>query len=331
MRRGFTLIELLVVIAIIATLIALLLPAVQQAREAARRSQCKNNLKQLALALHNYHDATRVFPYASSYDEDGTYRRHNWVEFLLPYIDQAPLYSLINFNEDIDTGTNWTNVNNKRFSVLTCPSNPNGSSGLTIANLPFRTGASAGFQMPGPQQPLHYVVSGGTSLDNPSDDCSGGTPAATYNSFCRNILSNGSGNQWGYAHQYPASSHPGVFTVRGITKIGIPQVTDGTSNTFMIGERRAELIGYGGGAWSVNYPGAYTTQRPNSPTMAIDPTAYAATPSGHIKNGGFSSHHVGGLQMAMADGSVRFINSNVDFPTYCYMGDKSDGKVVSGE
>ena len=87
-KRGFTLIELLVVIAIIAVLIALLLPAVQQAREAARRSQCKNNMKQVGLAFHNYHDTMRVFPYGVAWND-----APNWRVMLMPYLDQAPLYN----------------------------------------------------------------------------------------------------------------------------------------------------------------------------------------------------------------------------------------------
>src|SRR5437879_1131540 len=102
-RGGFTLIELLVVIAIIAVLIALLLPAVQQARESARRTQCKNNLKQIGLAMHNYHDANLTFPYASTYFAPGN--KHTWVEFILPHIDQAPLYNSINFNIPNESST----------------------------------------------------------------------------------------------------------------------------------------------------------------------------------------------------------------------------------
>ena len=102
-RRAFTLIELLVVIAIIAILIALLLPAVQQAREAARRTQCKNNLKQMGLALHNYHDTFQVFPYGEmngigQSPAAGTKRNQNGLVMLLPYIEQANLYSTLDFS-----------------------------------------------------------------------------------------------------------------------------------------------------------------------------------------------------------------------------------------
>ncbi|MBC7968410.1 MAG: DUF1559 domain-containing protein, partial [Fuerstia sp.] len=104
-RRGFTLIELLVVIAIIAILIALLLPAVQQAREAARRTQCKNNLKQLALAIHNYHDTHKVYPFGkgASYPGAPVYARWSQHAMLLPYIEQANLYQSINFSAPPET------------------------------------------------------------------------------------------------------------------------------------------------------------------------------------------------------------------------------------
>ena len=102
-RRGFTLIELLVVIAIIAVLIALLLPAVQQAREAARRSQCKNNLKQIGLALHNYHDAHNTFPPTQIFTfypgapntAGGSPRNHTWIAMILPFMDQQALFEII--------------------------------------------------------------------------------------------------------------------------------------------------------------------------------------------------------------------------------------------
>jgi prepilin-type N-terminal cleavage/methylation domain-containing protein len=131
-RRGFTLIELLVVIAIIAILIALLLPAVQQAREAARRSQCKNNLKQIGLALHNYHDTYNQFPTGSVYTTDApsqgdgahsNFRNANygstWLTAILPMFDQAPLYNRYNFSVPSQNNASVTSV---EMPALKCPS-----------------------------------------------------------------------------------------------------------------------------------------------------------------------------------------------------------------
>lgn len=322
--RGFTLIELLVVIAIIAILIALLLPAVQQAREAARRSQCKNNLKQLGLAMHNYHDTFKLFPYASSYHNPSGFPRHTWVEFLLPYVDQGPFYNQIVWSSHIDTGSNNTLIANKIFPFMTCPSNPFGSDGKTIAGDPFYANDSVA--MSGGTQPLHYPLCAGTTrASNSSSPSAPDCPVA--GSFCDNVK-NGPA-YWAAAHTWSATQHPGIFSLRGVTNIGLRHVTDGSSNTFLMGERRAELLRWGGSAWGTNYPGAYTNQRPNSPTMVVDRSVW--TVGDWFRDGGFSSHHVGGCHMVMADGSVRFVNSSIDFPTWCYMGDKSDGKVIDGQ
>jgi prepilin-type N-terminal cleavage/methylation domain-containing protein len=125
-RAGFTLIELLVVIAIIAILIALLLPAVQQAREAARRSQCKNNLKQIGLALHNYHDTANQFPPGQIRGFNGTNELGNafsWGTMILPYLDQAPMYNRLNFSIGIAEGANKTFVESlSGIPAVLCPS-----------------------------------------------------------------------------------------------------------------------------------------------------------------------------------------------------------------
>src|SRR5690606_10195612 len=121
-HKGFTLIELLVVIAIIAILVALLLPAVQQAREAARRSSCKNNLKQLGLALHNYHDTYTLFPQGQFYIEGGSswHGHSGWVS-LLPFLEQNAIYDQWNHNLHVYSGTN-SSLRQNKLSAFQCPS-----------------------------------------------------------------------------------------------------------------------------------------------------------------------------------------------------------------
>jgi prepilin-type N-terminal cleavage/methylation domain-containing protein len=145
--RGFTLIELLVVIAIIAILIALLLPAVQQAREAARRTQCKNNLHQLGLALHNYHDSFNTFPpngVAGTTEDVGGRYLQSWLAWsglsmLLPYVDQQPIYDRINWNYRWDSnvaGTQNNTMARVRVMEFVCPSDPGAGATYTTNMAP---------------------------------------------------------------------------------------------------------------------------------------------------------------------------------------------------
>ena len=139
MRRGFTLIELLVVIAIIAVLIALLLPAVQQAREAARRTQCRNNLHQIGLALHNYHDAHRCFPIGDLPGQPGT-----WMTAMLPYMDEAALYNAVNMALSCEHASNATAAGQVLQQYL-CPSNANATlqHGLALTHYMGNGGSSS--------------------------------------------------------------------------------------------------------------------------------------------------------------------------------------------
>ena len=235
-RRGFTLIELLVVIAIIAILIALLLPAVQQAREAARRASCKNNLKQIGLALHNYHDVYAGFPSGWIGVTNG---RSNvlgesgfaWGTMILPYLDQAPLYRRFNFSSPLDASPNRTLVN-QHLTVYQCPSDPKPESFQT----PDRNGNQ--IQM----ATANYAgVFGTVELDN-CYTSPAGTPPVSAQGQC---LSDG------------------VFYHNSAVKIR--DIIDGASNTLIVGERTTFLDPVNGpfyGTWSGALPGVDDVARP---------------------------------------------------------------------
>ncbi len=307
-QSGFTLIELLVVIAIIAVLIALLLPAVQQAREAARRTQCKNNLKQIGLALHNYHDSVLAFPYCSTYPF--TPIRHTWVELILPYIDNAPLYNQINFSLSNDATTPTNNqvlFANKGFSFIKCPSNPYTDKFVCKNGQQFN-------EYPVPIQGLYYpLMSGSITPDYIPPDC------GCENCFCN--TESVANHSWNNSQARPI--YPGIFN-RGVTTSRLKDVSDGTSNTMLAAERNAEECGWGG-AFSANFTNVYTGQKMNSPTRTT------VTNGDWWKNCGASSYHVGGIHALMADGAVRFLSNNIDHRVYCYLGDKADGQVFSDQ
>jgi len=332
-QRGFTLIELLVVIAIIAVLIALLLPAVQQAREAARRSQCKNNLKQIGLALHNYHDVYSVFPFAGASQQsavaNGLGVDHSWIVRILPQLEQGPLYNQIDLNRPTgtyaqtlpDTHQNVIAVRSALITSLLCPSSAGAevrerSDGATWANA--YTGTQA----------LFYPLCAGSVMasSTSSNTVSGLHPdCGQMQSYCiseyRSSTSDVSQRTFFSSHNHDASKHPGIAN-RGVTRISIRDVIDGTSNTFMAGERLPNVCGYSG-AFSSNFPVFYTGQKINSPTISVGNF-------GHWnRNCGASSDHEGGAQFLMADGSVRFVSENIDHRTYCALGDKGDGRTVS--
>lgn len=316
-NKGFTLIELLVVIAIIAILIALLLPAVQQAREAARRTQCKNNLKQLGLAMHNYLDTYNVFPYASTFTDLGTPgaaglrgNRHGWFEFILPYIDQAPLYSQINFNVSISNAANRPLIENMKFTAATCPSNPLADSFTRVDGPNFN---DFGFGV----QASMYKPVGGSMNTGQVKDCTAGVP-----SYCRNN-SGGINGGWNGGPHTNNGSVAGMFA-RGVTKYNTAHITDGTSNTFLLGEMKSHFSQFGAlfahnvstsGFW-LKINSSFLKAREDARTVAWQDA------NGH------ASYHVGGAQFVLADGSVRFVSENVDYATYCYLGDRADGEVV---
>lgn len=331
-RRAFTLIELLVVIAIIAVLIALLLPAVQQAREAARRTECRNKLKQLGLALHNYHDAHLTFPYTGTGPYSGEVfltaigTEHSWNEFVLPFIDHAAIYNQINFSINNGSGTNFTLLDGKTYGFQACPSNPFSSGkacsdGRKFVNV--TSGVSSSVDEIWNTSPMCYAPCAGPtqiesfSAGNPTPkDCADVLGVGVFG-FCALATSS----------QYPganAAKVPGIFGENGSVATRLAAITDGASNTIMLAERRGELE-RSMGIFSSGYFTAVPTGLKIN-TKYIVPNDAGGS---YLKNCGASSYHVGGANFLLGDGSVRFISDNINFQTYNYLGGKSEGQVVS--
>ena len=290
-RRGFTLIELLVVIAIIAVLIALLLPAVQAAREAARRSQCVNNLKQLALAAQNYHDTNGAFPsgsYSFQYAPGKYTENFSCFVRMLPFMEQQPTYNATNMALAYSSVENIT-LTNLQLNVLTCPSDGWSPSPITPAAPGYMN------SVPATGTWNEYFTSyGGVE----------GTFVQRYN--------------LAYAST-PAEQQACNGIIFGEGTVGINMVTDGTSNTFIFGERaHTKLANYAGTAASKPTAFHMWTSGFYTDTQLctyFPPNAESA--SANIGNMGIyyanqaSSRHPGGVNFAFADGSVRFIKNTI--------------------
>jgi type II secretory pathway pseudopilin PulG len=313
------LIELLVVIAIIAVLIALLLPAVQQAREAARRSTCKNNMKQIGLSLHNYHETHRVFPpsavttIANIVDCPG-YGVPDISAFtlLLPYIDQAPLYNLYNFDLGQGGGSSPlgrnvnANVSNNNIPSLICPSDPN--------QLVQITGACVKAPFPACEN------NGGTNYTL----CAGNVAAWPF------VTNNQAGNF--------SPDIGGLFLTNG--KKSLADVTDGSSNTFAGGEvlwvdhsyNYSSGNGNGGKpSWSagIGTQIAFSSAggiNANWPCKGPTTTVNHGT-CGTARNAALQSKHVGGAHVLMADGAVRFLSENISQTTLDALATRATGEV----
>ena len=321
--RGFTLVELLVVIAIIGILVVLLLPAVQAAREAARRMQCSNNMKQLGIAMHNYMDAFKKAPYASNFADSiaacGNFAlitspHQSGNIMILPQLEQTGLYNSINFNQNIDNGAaNAALLNGKFIPVFTCPSNPLAGTGKNALGNNF-----AGFT--GATQEGMYRFSGGT-MNNTMVNTRDCTQAA--NSFCLNA-DGGINGGWTCVHNSPSSIR-GMFA-RGVASMGFKDITDGTSNTILMGETKPHYSEFGG-LWTFNVPTTLFSLKLNSTFLK---NAEKASPKvvSWLNAQGHASYHTGGVQFVFCDGSVRFMSESIDYPTYCLAGDRADGKVM---
>ena len=312
-RSAFTLIELLVVIAIIAVLIALLLPAVQQAREAARRSQCKNNLKQFGLALHNYHDSQGIFP-SGGYCPAGTIALcHSWAEMVLPYIDQAPMYNQLVLTSNTQAAANAAVLNGKNLPGFACPSDPDSGLQNNAREPSYLPGGAGTFSMA-----MSYMPSGGPLNTN----------------MCV-IPDNGSNCKGVNGGSVSATGKPGPGMFNGgPVAYRIRDCTDGTSNTMLMGEALPIYNSFG--HYFVSHLNAGTTNPPpnylTNSLAATCPKATAArstpeTPCLYASMG-FQSMHDGGVHILLADSSVRFVSENINYALWTNLGDRADGQTV---
>ena len=308
-RRGFTLIELLVVIAIIGILIALLLPAVQAAREAARCAQCANHLKQIGLALHNYHETCGTLPYGAGYAgcQGGT-----WAAFILPYLEQQSVYDMFDFNKRIWDPANVAAVQTV-IPTYICPSD--------APDDPLLGGRhQVGWRNPGKSMGLWYPGSMGPTRDgvNSNDSC-------VYcplppPSYCCADTSN-----FGCCQRaMDGTLRPGVGLFdRAVHPVRFAQVTDGLSNTLMAGETIPSQCTFNG-AYNHNNPVAGTTIPINTMEETRD-----GVDTLWFRACGFKSRHPGGCNFVMGDGSVRFMAEISDYKLYNELGTRAGGEPVT--
>lgn len=312
-RRGFTLIELLVVMAIIGILVALLLPAVQSAREAARRSQCKSNLKQVGLATHMFHDTFNHLPpaaYGTKGVNEGTSSTDpnifiNYTPFLaiLPYLEQS------NISQKYQKNLAPTDTSDPDGDGIT-------NNSLTSAPLPVFSCPS----MPVPALPPR--------------------PAWSSYGFSRGNYSHVSGS--GNSSVWTPDTGPIGSMVFG--KVRMADITDGLTNTLLAGEMHYTLKNFlyttgtnlgqlrgGNTCWSFGHPQGYVTASTNVPLNTETTVERTEDPDNYWRLSGifgFRSIHEGGSQFALSDGSVRFVSDSISFDIYRALGSRAGGEVI---
>ncbi|MDG3006338.1 DUF1559 family PulG-like putative transporter [Paludisphaera mucosa] len=344
-RRGFTLIELLVVIAIIAVLIALLLPAVQSAREAARRSQCINNLKQIGLAAHNYHSSVGCFPLAGSKNAfGGPGDFHPWSSWsaqamLLGYMEQAPLYNAANFSWSPTIGGAGyvmnTTVSDAVINAFLCPSD--GFAGKANIN--------------------SYYASYGTTVEQGGFESN--QPSQSSGLYCQYTIytvadcTDGSSNTVAFGESLTGDNAGTTSAYRGNMELGASgakvtgYVLDGSSRmadviadlqTCAIASRNttngsiSSARGFRWGYSATGYSMFNVLQTPNE--LKFNGCRFGCGGGCDPSYGysyGLSSNHAGGVNVAFGDGSVRFIKDSISRPTWWALGTRSGGEVVSSD
>ena len=325
-RQGFTLVELLVVIAIIGILVGLLLPAVQAAREAARRMQCSNNLKQIGLAILNYEGTHKRIPPGAIFAGGAATtigrfsgplnNRGSLLAFILPYIEQNALYAQFDFAMPIDDARFPPTVNGGMFlkgatvPAYICPSDTNDVLSPGVNQI----------------QPSNYHMSTGPTADI-SDSGSCSCPLIT--TFRTYSLAGTNVN----APAGPFSRNGHNYTAK------LSHISDGLSNTIFVGEVRADSSNHVRAGWSHSNKWGIFTQVPIN-FDSMEPDVATATAKGKTacnarctwnSEVGFKSRHSGGAMFVLGDGSVQFLSQNIDMVNYNRLGAKADGNTASLE
>lgn len=345
-QRGFTLVELLVVIAIIGVLVALLLPAVQAAREAARRMQCGNNLKQVGLGLITYADTKKALPAATQFNPQKAALTFppppangpggTWVLEILPFVEQQALYARYNRKRSASHPDNFP-VLETPIPFLVCPSDGDAPPGGVFESGIKIDGSSGGINPITRQMGLWYPVSAGpTQLDA----CPFCTNATNKTNYCCQGSSLGSGpvvlsNDPQGPAGTPGPSFAGLFG-RYEKGIKLKEVSDGLTNVIMAGEQINTQCRYTC-AHCPNFPFSVTNIPINTflrhPPGALNAGAAIMQDSNDPETGGYAqacgykSRHPGGANMLMADGSVHLFDEAIDFDVYVLLGARNSGEV----
>lgn len=319
-RRGFTLVELLVVIAIIGILVALLLPAIQAAREAARRTQCSNNLKQFGVALHNYSDTYKTW---CSGGTNWGYPFVSWQVRVLPFTEQSALYDQCkDWSQSRGTQGEWD------ASYWLAPVGPNGAPAYNSIQIPYARC---------PTDPYPDFGGGWAAASYSGSLGSQRTPSADGN--CNVYLTpdvnyDGQGGWADHGNETNPMGISGMFGRLG-PKIRMQDVVDGTASTIAVGEILPACHDHNTGWWHYNGMGnahASTAVPLNDWTTCAN-SPKVSNPACRAQNNwnyswGFRSQHPGGVQFLLVDGSTRLIADSIDYVTYQRLGGRADGKTI---
>lgn len=308
-RSGFTLVELLVVIAIIGVLIGLLLPAVQAARESARRMHCTNNLKQIGLALHGYNDVHGVFPY-SMFDNDwgGTSKATSWMGFMLPFMEQKPLFDRIRYDQPQGSPDNII-VAKTPIQTFLCPSDTLSLEDGGLGPGPVGLAGNTSYRGCGGNNWYGGWYTG-SETQNPHDY----NPPTGRFAGQQHGHERGNGMIWrgwiDYAGDNPSLRRP--YSNPEKSSIQLTEVLDGTSNTFHVGEAVRAYVSFGSWFWGwTNFATCAI------PLNYVKPgTERGQDPADWPNTQGFHSNHPGGANFVMVDGSVHYIMDGIDKPIY---------------